>query len=139
MSPKMFSEFVAPYLAQIIKAIRARGGYAIKHTDGNIMPIIDQLVACNPHALHSLDPMAGVDIRTVKELYGDRVALCGNVHCAAMQTGTEKDVIASCEYCLKYAKPGGGYIYCTSNIPFKGLPLERYMLVLDVWKKHRDY
>ncbi|MBQ7520099.1 MAG: hypothetical protein IJU12_07255 [Clostridia bacterium] len=139
MSPTMFSEFVTPYLKDIIAAIRARGGYAIKHTDGNIMPIIDQLVSCAPHALHSLDPMAGVDIRQVKEQYGDRVALCGNVHCAAMQTGTEQDVIDSAEYCLKYGKPGGGYVYCTSNIPFKGLPLERYQLVLDVWKKYRDY
>lgn len=139
MSPKMFSQFIAPYLKEIIADIRARGGYAIKHTDGNIMPIIDQLVACNPHALHSLDPMAGVDIRAVKQEYGDKVALCGNVHCAAMQTGTEQDVIASAEYCLKYAKPGGGYIFCTSNIPFRGLPLQRYQLVLDVWKKYRDY
>lgn len=139
MSPKMFSQFIAPYLKEIIADIRARGGYAIKHTDGNIMPIIDQLVACNPHALHSLDPMAGVDIRAVKQEYGDKVALCGNVHCAAMQTGTEQDVIASAEYCLKYAKPGGGYVFCTSNIPFRGLPLQRYQLVLDVWKKYRDY
>lgn len=139
MSPAMFSEFVTPYLREIIAAIRAKGGYAIKHTDGNIMPIIDQLVDCNPHALHSIDPMAGVDIRLVKEKYGDRVALCGNVHCAAMQTGTEQEVIDSAEYCLKYAKPGGGYVYCTSNIPFRGLPLKRYQLVLDVWRKHRDY
>ena len=70
---------------------------------------------------------------------GDKVALCGNVHCAAMQTGTEAEVIASAEYCLTHAKPGGGYVYCTSNIPFKGLPLERYLLVLDVWKRMRDY
>lgn len=139
MSPDMFSEFVTPYLKDIIAAIRAKGGYAIKHTDGNIMPIIDQLVSCRPHALHSIDPMAGVDIKLVKERYGDRVALCGNVHCAAMQTGTEQEVIDSAEYCLRHAKPGGGYVYCTSNIPFRGLPLERYQLVLDVWKKHRDY
>lgn len=139
LSPKMFSEFVAPYLAEIVQAIRQEGGYAIKHTDGNIMPIIDQLVAANPHALHSLDPMAGVDIAEVKRLYGDAVALCGNVHCAAMQTGTVEEVIASAEYCLTHAKPGGGYVYCTSNIPFKGLPLERYLLVLDVWKRMRDY
>ncbi|MBR3502981.1 MAG: hypothetical protein IKO07_01905 [Clostridia bacterium] len=139
MSPAMFSEFITPYLRDIIAAIRARGGYAIKHTDGNIMPIIDQLASCHPHALHSLDPMAGVDIRLVKEQYGDRLALCGNVHCAAMQTGTEQDVIDSAEYCLRYGKPGGGYVYCTSNIPFRGLPLERYQLVLDVWRKYRDY
>ncbi len=139
MSPKMFSEFVTPYLAKIIAEIRDHGGYAIKHTDGDIMPIIDQLVDCHPHALHSLDPMAGVDIAVVKQRYGDRVALCGNVHCAAMQTGTEAEVIASAEYCLTHAKPGGGYIFATSNIPFKGLPLERYLLVLDVWKRMRDY
>lgn len=139
LSPQMFSEFVTPYLARLIAAIREHGGYAIKHTDGNIMPILDQLVSTNPHALHSIDPMAGVDIREVKRLVGDRVALCGNVHCAAMQTGTEQDVIDSAEYCLTWAKPGGGYIYCTSNIPFKGLPLERYLLVLDVWKRMRDY
>lgn len=48
MSPKMFAEFVTPYLTEIIRQIRTHGGYAIKHTDGNIMPIIDQLVAANP-------------------------------------------------------------------------------------------
>lgn len=139
MSPKMFAEFVTPYLAEIIRQIRTHGGYAIKHTDGNIMPIIDQLVAANPHALHSLDPMAGVDIAEVKRLYGNKVALCGNVHCAAMQTGTPEQVVASAEYCLTHAKPGGSYIFATSNIPFKGLPLDRYLLVLDVWKRMRDY
>ena len=139
LSPKMFAEFVTPYLARLIETIRDHGGYAIKHTDGNIMPILDQLVSTRPHALHSIDPMAGVDIKEVKRLVGDKVALCGNVHCAAMQTGTDEEVIASAEYCLTYAKPGGGYVFCTSNIPFKGLPLERYLMVLDVWKRMRDY
>ena len=139
LSPRMFGEFVTPYLARLIRAIRDYGGYAIKHTDGNIMPILDQLVSTQPHALHSLDPMAGVDIREVKEKYGSQVALCGNVHCAAMQTGTEEEVIASAEYCLTYAKPGADYVFCTSNIPFKGLPLERYMLVLEVWRRMRKY
>jgi len=139
LSPRMFSEFVAPYLERICRKTREAGAFVIKHTDGNIMPILDQLVDCNPHALHSIDPMAGVDIREVKRLYGDRVALCGNVHCAAMQTGTEEEVIASCDYCLTYAKPGGGYIFTTSNVPFRGLPLERYLLVLDRWKQFRDY
>jgi uroporphyrinogen decarboxylase len=56
-----------------------------------------------------------------------------------MQTGTEQEVIESAEYCLTHDKPGGGYIFCTSNVPFKGLPADRYQLVLDVWKKHRKY
>jgi uroporphyrinogen decarboxylase len=103
------------------------------------MPILDQLVECKPHALHSIDPMAKVDIKEVKRLVGDKVALCGNVNCALMQTGTEAEVIESAEYCLTHAKPGGGYIFSTSNVPFKGLSPERYKLVLDVWKRMRNY
>jgi len=139
LSPTMFREFIQPYLYKIIKETRSAGAYTIKHTDGNIMPILDQLVECKPHALHSIDPMAGVDIKLVKEMVGDKVALCGNVHCAALQTGTDKEVIDSAEYCLTHGKKNGGYIYCTSNIPFKGMKPERYKLVLDVWKRMRKY
>ena len=139
LSPAMFDQFITPFLAMICKAGREDGMLMIKHTDGNIMPIIQSLVDAGPNALHSLDPMAGVDIREVKRLVGDRVALCGNVHCAALQTGTDDEVRASAEYCLTYGKEGGGYIFCTSNVPFKGLPPERYQLILDIWKQMRDY
>ncbi|MFW6279308.1 MAG: uroporphyrinogen decarboxylase family protein [Bacillota bacterium] len=139
LSPEMFSEFVQPYLHKIIDSIRKQGAYAIKHTDGDIMPILDQLVACRPHALHSLDPMAGVDIKEVKEKVGDQVCLCGNVNCALLQTGTEEEIIENARYSMKHGKPGGGYIYCTSNVPFEELAPERYQLVLDVWHEMRDY
>ena len=139
LSPKMFDEFITPFLSKICKAGREDGLYMIKHTDGNIMPIINSLVEAGPHALHSIDPMAGVDIREVKRLYSDRVTLCGNVHCAALQTGTDEEVRASAEYCLTYGKEGGGYIFATSNIPFKGMPPERYQMILDIWKNMRKY
>ena len=139
LSPAMFEEFIQPYLYRIIDEARKLGLYTIKHTDGNIMPILDNIVECKPHAIHSLDPQAKVDIKTVKELVGDKVCLCGNVNCALMQTGTEEEVIQSAEYALTYGKPGGGYIFCTSNVPFKGLPADRYKLILDVWRRMREY
>ena len=116
LSPAMFDEYITPFLAKICKAGREDGLYMIKHTDGNIMPILNSLVEAGPHALHSIDPMAGVDIREVKRLVGHKVALCGNVHCAALQTGTDEEVIESAEYCLKYGGEGGGYIFATSNL-----------------------
>jgi len=139
LSPAMFRQFVQPYLYRIIKETREAGGYCIKHTDGNIMPILDQLVECNPHGLHSLDPMAGVDIKEVKRLVGDKVCLIGNVHCAAMQTGTDQEVIDSAEYAIEHGRPGGGYIFSTSNVPFKGMPVRRYRMILDVWRRMRLY
>jgi uroporphyrinogen decarboxylase len=84
------------------------GYYVIKHTDGNIMPIVDQLVAANPHVLHSLDPHAGVDITRIKRLYGDRLCLIGNVNCGLLQTGTDEEVIESVRYTLESGMPGSG-------------------------------
>ena len=40
-------KYITPYLAEIIRNIREMGGFAIKHTDGNIMPILDQIAACS--------------------------------------------------------------------------------------------
>ena len=139
ISPTMFGELIQPYLARIIEEARREGLYTIKHTDGNIMPILDQLVACKPHALHSLDPMAGVDMREIKALVGDKVCLCGNVNCSLLQSGTEEDLRQSAQYAMTHGKPGGGYIYCTSNVPFKGIDPKRYQIVLDVWKQGRAY
>ena len=69
LSPRQFSEFTAPFLERLISAYRDMDFYTIKHTDGNIMPIVDQIVQCRPDALHSLDPQAGVDIAEIKRLY----------------------------------------------------------------------
>jgi uroporphyrinogen decarboxylase len=135
----MFSEYVTPYLAKLLKGYRDMGFYTIKHTDGNIMPIIDQLVQTNPHALHSLDPQAGIDIKEIKQLYGDRICLIGNVNCGLMQTGTEEEVATSAKYALKNGMPGGGYIFSTSNCIYTGMPLERYELILDVWRREGIY
>jgi len=138
-SPDMFSEFVTPYLAQIIKAYRDLGFYTIKHTDGNIMPILDQMVQCNPHALHSIDPQAGVDLAEVKKLVGDKVCLIGNVNCGLLQTGTEEQVIADVRRALQQGMPGYGYIFSTSNCIYTGMPLERYELMHRIWMTEGVY
>ena len=139
LSPRMFGEFVTPFLARLTKGYRDMGFYVIKHTDGNIMPILDQLVETKPHALHSLDPQAEVDIAEIKQLYGDQICLIGNVNCGLLDTGTDEEVIASATYALEHGMPGGGYIFSTSNCIYTGMQLSRYELMLDVWHKKGQY
>jgi len=139
LSPTQFSEFVAPYLARLIRGYRDMGFYTIKHTDGDIMPILDQLVQCEPDALHSLDPQGGVDIAEVKRLCGDRLCLIGNVSCGLLDTGTDEEVIESARYALKNGMPGGGYVFSTSNCIYTGMKLARYELMLDVRRKEGVY
>lgn len=139
LSPGQFSEFVTPYLAELVKGYRAQGYYVIKHTDGNIMPIVDQLVQANPHALHSIDPQAGVDIAEIKKRYGSQLCLIGNVNCGLLDTGTDEQVVESARYALRHGMPGGGYVFSTSNCIYTGMRLARYHLMLDVWRKEGNY
>ncbi len=139
LSPGMFSEFVTPYLTQLVRGYRDMGFYVIKHTDGNIMPIVDQLLEGDPHALHSLDPQAGIDMAEIKRDYGHRVCLIGNVNCGLLDTGTEQEVVESASYALEHGMPGGGYIFSTSNCIYTGMRLSRYELMLDVWRREGNY
>ncbi|MBE3069985.1 MAG: hypothetical protein IMZ66_07090 [Planctomycetes bacterium] len=139
LRPSMFDEFVTPYLARLIAGYRAMGLYTIKHTDGNIMPILDSLVSARPHALHSLDPQGGVDIAEVKRRVGDKVCLIGNVNCGLLDTGTDAQVVASARYALEHGMPGGGYVFSTSNCVYTGMDLARYDLILDVWRRYGNY
>ena len=139
LPPNMFAEVITPYLAATISGLRSLGFYTIKHTDGNIMPILDQLVDAHPHALHSLDPQAGVDIAEVKHRCGDRVCLIGNVNCGLLQSGSEEEVRDSARYCIRHGMPGYGYIFSTSNCVYTGLPLERYELMWRVWHEEAIY
>mgnify|MGYP000872613941 FL=1 len=103
------------------------------------MPILDMLVDANPHALHSLDPQGGVDIAEVKSRCGSRLCLIGNVNCASLQTGTAEELTASVQYALKHGMPGYGYIFSTSNCIYTGLALDRYEMMLDIWRREGIY
>jgi uroporphyrinogen decarboxylase len=63
----------------------------------------------------------------------------GNVNCGLLQTGSEEEVVESARYALQHAMPGGGYIFSTSNCVYTGMPLERYELMLDVWRHEGMY
>lgn len=139
LRPSQFAEFVAPYLRQLVAGYRSLGLYTIKHTDGNILPILDQLLDAHPHALHSLDPQAGVDLAVVKQLCGQQVCLIGNVNCGLLDTGTAGEIEAAARDALRHGMPGGGYIFSTSNCVYTGMPLAAYERMLAVWRAEGNY
>mgnify|MGYP003979370093 FL=1 len=139
LSPDWFDDFVTPYLHRLVRGYRDQGHYVIKHTDGNIMPILDRLVEANPHAIHSLDPQGDVDMAIVKQMVGDRVCLIGNVNCGLLDSGTDEECIESARYALRHGMPCGGYIFSTSNCVYTGMRLERYELILDVLRHEGVY
>ena len=135
ISPAQFSEFITPYLHREVQHLRTLGVIPFVHTDGNIMPILDDYLSLGAACFQSVDPMAGMDIAEVKRRCHGKLALMGNVQCNLLQDGPLEAIRQSAEYCLQHAAPGGGYIFGTSNTIFTGMPLTHYEYMLDVYRQ----
>lgn len=136
----LFAELIVPYLKAEIEEYHKMGYYCIKHTDGNVMPILKQIADCKPDAIHSLDPQGGVSLPEARKIVGDDICLIGNVNCGLLQTGTEEEAAADVLRSLREGMSNGrGYVFSTSNCAYTGLPLERYTMMNDLWRKYGNY
>lgn len=139
LSPKLFAEFVTPYLREHVAAMKNLGVKVVYHSDGNLMPILDQIVETGIDGLNPIDPMAGMDIAEIKRRYGKRLALFGNVQCDLVHRGPRDAIRESTQYCLESAKAGGGFVLVCSSEVFYDTPWEHFQEVIDAWKRWGRY
>jgi len=140
MSPKMFREVVLPPLRKLVENFKQFGFYVIKHTDGNIMPIIDDLIDTGIDCLDPIDPLAHMDIGYIKETYGQRVCIKGNVDCVStLVDKNPEDVVRETKQCIAKASVGGGHIISSSNSIHAGISPVNYKLFLDTVKEYGKY
>lgn len=116
MSPTLFHRFILPRLKRMIDLIHGEGAYCIKHSDGNLYPILDMIVSAGPDGLNPIEPVAGMDLKTVKERVGDRVCVVGNIDCGQLLPfGSVEEVRDSVRHAIADGAPDGGYILSSSN------------------------
>ncbi len=140
MSPAHFEEFIAPYLAEIVEVAHGRGVPFIKHTDGNIWPILDTMIAAGIDAIDPLEPIAGMDIGEVKDAWGDRIAVCGNVDCGELLSrGTPEQVVEAVKETIAKASPGGGHILASSNSIHPAVKPENYRAMVEAGREFGAY
>lgn len=140
MSPTHFEEFIQPYLAEIIEVTHQAGAPFVKHTDGNIWPIMDMMIDAGIDAIDPLEPIAGMDIGEVKQTYGDSLAVCGNVDCGELLSrGTPEQVVEAVKETIAKASPGGGHILASSNSIHPAVRPENYRAMLDAAAEFGEY
>ena len=77
MSPKMFRRFLFPWLKAECDAAHAKGKYFIKHTDGNIWPILDMMIEAGIDGWQGIQPRIGMTLPALQERYGGQPVLLG--------------------------------------------------------------
>ncbi|MDD2707386.1 MAG: uroporphyrinogen decarboxylase family protein [Verrucomicrobiae bacterium] len=116
MSPKIFGHFLLPRLKKMIESIHEEGALCIKHSDGNIYPLLEMIVSAEPDGLNPIEPAAGMDLKTVRQKVGNRVCLVGNIDCShLLPFGEQKQVRDAVLKAIKDAGGGGGFVLSSSN------------------------
>ena len=108
ISPKMWRKMFMPHFRRWVKAIHECGLLYWKHTDGNIMTVMDDFIEAGIDGIDPIDPLAKMDLATVKEMYGDKIAIKGNVDCAfLLMDGPKEAVVESVKKLYSYCRAGG--------------------------------
>ncbi len=138
--PEFYHKVIFPLIRMLVDETHRLGAFFIQHTDGNLWPIIDGLVNTGIDALHSIDPSAGMKLKDVKEKYGDKIALCGNVDAAGtLFLGSPEDVANEAKNCIRDAAYGGGYFLTSSNCIYRGVPIENTLALVKTGLKYGCY
>ena len=134
-SPAVFRELVLPHYRRAAEKISLPW---IVHSDGNILPFLDDLLDVGIAGLHPLEKGA-VDIAAVKRDYGDRVCLLGNVDLNILGMGTPEDVDAEVRWLIQNVGPGGGYIVTCGNSLAGYLKPENVIALSRAVQKYGQY
>jgi hypothetical protein len=139
-SPRHFREFVFPRIKQITDLCHRFGVPYVKHTDGNVNILLDDMIGTGIDGFHAIEPHAGMDIARIKREYGDRLTLIGNVDCSTVLVdGPEAAVREQTESVIRVAAPGGGFLLSSSNSIHPGVKPEYYLAMLDTARAVGNY
>ncbi|MBS7648693.1 hypothetical protein KEJ17_03480 [Candidatus Bathyarchaeota archaeon] len=137
-SPEMFRKFVKPALKKQCDAFKRRGAFAVLHSDGNITPILSDVVEAGINAYQGIDVIAGMSLRYVKENYGDKICLVGNVDPRILEFGKPEDVATEVERCLLEGGLKGYVLSASANIS-ANTNADNFLYMIEYAKKRGVY
>ena len=85
-------------------------------------------------------PMGDCDLAEIKQTFGSKIALMGNLHTTdVMLRGTPDEVERAAKWCIDVAAEGGGYILSTGDQCGRDTPDENIQVLIDVARSCGKY
>ena len=126
ISPDMFRKVLKPILADFVSRLKGLNPNALAflHSDGDLFPILGDLIECGFDAVHPIQPES-MDMMAVKRRYGDRLTLFGGVSVQTELPGSEPEEIRSIvRQRIRQLGEGGGFFLAPTNAILSDVPLE---------------
>jgi len=140
ISPAQFQEFVNPYNKKLVEKAHAHGLKVMRHSDGNLWPILDIILETGYDGLNPLEPQADMLLKKVKDYCGKRICLLGNIDCIdLLPGGTPEEVDVAVRQAIVDAGDGGGLVICSSNSLHPGVNPENCIAMFEATRKYGVY
>lgn len=136
VGPTQVAQYFKPYFSDIWQMLSSRGSRMFAmDTDGNVNAIIDGLLDCGLTEIFPMEPAAGMDIVSLRQKYGKRLAFRGGIDKHALR----QDKAAICkelEYKLQPSTRDAGYacFALDHRIP-DGVSIENYRYYVDLGRE----
>ena len=140
INPKYHRELIIPSYKQAIQILRKAGKYVCFHSDGFTEPYFDGLIEAGFNGVESLEPMAGMNLKHLKEVYGDKLCLIGNIDVSQLLPyGTRDEVVKAVKKCIHDAGEGGGYILSPCTDITNSCKLDNVLAMISTAQKYGEY
>ena len=138
ISPQAFRDHVFPWYREMAARCHRKGLIFFMHSDGDLMPIMEDLIDFGLDVLQPIDPSC-MDIVQVKKMYGDRLCLVGNVANELLRSGTPAEVQEVVRNLIRKVAPGGGYCVGSGNSVPEWANFENYTAMREAGLKYGSY
>lgn len=128
VQPEFLREAFWPHVKYAMEPYRDAGIRFIHHCDGNVMPLVDDMVAAGFSGFQGFQYECGVDIydlRRRRSLNGEEMLIMGGLSVTrTLPFGTPDDICREVDYCLDATDGGRAFLLFTSNVTGVEVPPE---------------
>ncbi len=115
-SPRWLRRYWIPRLKKLNDAWHERDTCCLFHSDGNLMPVLDDLVAAGIDGLNPLEVLAGMSVGKVRQKY-PKLFLTGGIDVSQLLSfGTPDEVRAACRQAIAEANGRGYFLGSTTEL-----------------------
>lgn len=132
VDPGFFKEVYFPSLLPLVSTIRAGADRPVFfHSDGNIQSLLEAIIDTGFQGVQGLDPTAGMDIGRIKQQYGQRICLMGNLDLSCLFSSNDEELEEEVARIISSGAAGGGFIFSTAGGLMEQVSLERLEKLSD--------
>jgi uroporphyrinogen decarboxylase len=140
--PDFFRKFVQPYEQRVIHAIHAAGKFSIYHNCGCARRLYGNYRELGMTVWETVSepPRGDNRLAEAKKVLGDRICLLGNLeHVDFLKRATPAEVDAATREIVRAGKPGGRFIFSTSDYLETNTPRENVIAMIAAAKEEGRY